>query len=92
MRWLPISCHKSVTMATCVLNPLCHDCHPNQLIRPGGIIAVDNAVWSGRILCEDIQDDDTNTIRKLNDLVAQDERVDSFLLDMADGVLLAIKK
>ena len=63
-----------------------------QLIRPGGIIAVDNTVWSGKILRDDIQDDDTNTIRQLNDMVAKDERVDSTLLNMADGVLLAFKK
>jgi len=63
-----------------------------KLIRPGGIIAVDNTVWSGKILRDDIQDDDTNTIRQLNDMVAKDGRVDSTLLNMADGVLLAFKK
>jgi len=63
-----------------------------KLIRPGGIIAVDNTVWSGKILRDDIQDDDTNTIRQLNDMVAKDQRVDSTLLNMADGVLLAFKK
>jgi len=63
-----------------------------QLLRPGGIIAVDNTIWSGKILLDSVQDADTVTIRKLNDLVAKDERVESLLLNMADGVLLAIKK
>ena len=63
-----------------------------QLLRPGGIIAVDNTIWSGAILLDSFQDADTVTIRKLNDLVAKDERVESLLLNMADGVLLAIKK
>jgi len=63
-----------------------------ELLRPGGIIAVDNTIWSGKILLDSVQDASTVTIRKLNDLVAKDERVESLLLNMADGVLLAIKK
>ena len=63
-----------------------------QLMRPGGIIAVDNTIWSGKILSDEYQDEDTVAIRKLNDFVAMDQRVDSTLLNMADGVLLAIKK
>ena len=61
-------------------------------MRPGGIIAVDNTIWSGKILLDDPEDEDTKVIKQLNEMVAKDERVDSTLLNMADGVLLAFKK
>jgi len=63
-----------------------------KLMRPGGIIAVDNTIWSGKILLDDPEDEDTKVIKQLNEMVAKDERVDSTLLNMADGVLLAFKK
>jgi len=63
-----------------------------QLLRPGGMIAVDNTIWSGKILSDQFQDKDTMAIKALNDFVPTDNRVESTLLNMADGVLLAIKK
>jgi len=63
-----------------------------QLLRPGGIIAVDNTIWSGKILGEEFQDKGTLAIKALNNFVPTDERVESTLLNMADGVLIALKK
>jgi predicted O-methyltransferase YrrM len=60
-----------------------------ELVRPGGAILIDNVLWSGRVV--DATDNDANTvaIRALNDRVHADERVDSVILPIADGLTLA---
>ena len=58
-------------------------------MRPGGLIAIDNVLWSGRVVDESDQDADTNAIRALNQKIATDERVDMALLPVADGLTLA---
>jgi len=63
-----------------------------KLVRPGGIIAVDNAIRGGKVISEEFQDEATVATRKVNDLCAVDPRVDSTLFNMADGVLIVIKK
>ncbi|KAM3097258.1 O-methyltransferase [Phormidesmis sp. 146-35] len=63
-----------------------------QLIRPGGLIAIDNVLWSGRVADPTDQDKITKTIRAFNQKVAQDDRVTISLLPIADGVTLALKK
>jgi caffeoyl-CoA O-methyltransferase len=60
-----------------------------QLVRPGGLIAIDNVLWSGRVVDESDQDADTQAIRALNEKVATDERVDLAMTPIADGVTLA---
>ena len=60
-----------------------------QLVRPGGLIAIDNVLWSGRVADESDQDADTNAIRALNEKIATDERVDLAMTPIADGVTLA---
>ena len=62
-----------------------------QLIRPGGLIAVDNVLWSGRVA--DPQDDDKRTIaiRAFNQKLARDKRVKISLVPIADGLTLALK-
>jgi len=62
------------------------------LLRPGGLIAVDNVLWYGRVADETNQDNLTQALRQFNDYVAQDERVFLSLLPIADGLTLAIKK
>jgi len=62
-----------------------------QLIRPGGLIAIDNVLWSGRVADPADQDKITNTIRAFNQKVAQDDRVTVSLLPIADGLTLALK-
>jgi predicted O-methyltransferase YrrM len=60
-----------------------------QLVRPGGLIAIDNVLWSGRVADESDQDADTQAIRALNEKIATDERVDLAMTPVADGVTLA---
>jgi predicted O-methyltransferase YrrM len=62
-----------------------------QLVRPGGLIAIDNVLWSGRVGDPEIQDNRTNQIRALNTKIHQDQRVNLSLLPIADGLTLAVK-
>jgi caffeoyl-CoA O-methyltransferase len=63
-----------------------------RLIRPGGIIALDNMLWSGAVADESITDPDTSALRALNAKIQSDERVDMALATIADGVMLARKR
>ena len=60
-------------------------------LRPGGVILVDNTLWSGRVLDDDADDDNSVAIRAFNDLVAADDRVDSYILPVGDGLTLVRK-
>lgn len=62
-----------------------------QLIRPGGLIAVDNVLWSGRVADPEVQDNRTKKIREFNEKLAQDSRVKISLVPIADGLTLALK-
>ena len=61
------------------------------LLRAGGLIAIDNTLWSGAVAKKDDQTVDTVAIRELNDFIANDRRVASSLLSVGDGVTLALK-
>jgi caffeoyl-CoA O-methyltransferase len=61
-----------------------------ELLRPGGILAVDNVLWSGKVL--DPRDEETRAIHELNQRALRDPRVDSALLTVRDGVLLVRKQ
>ena len=63
-----------------------------QLLRPGGVVLVDNVLWSGQVADPKQQDEDTRAIRALNDKIHADQRVDISLLPMADGLTLARKR
>lgn len=63
-----------------------------QLIRSGGLIAVDNVLWSGAVADPAIQDEETAALRALNLKVKDDDRVDACLVTLGDGVLLARKR
>ena len=63
-----------------------------ELLRPGGLIAIDNALWSGDVADESVDDSDTRAIRALNAKVGGDERVSVCLVPIGDGVLLAKKR
>jgi caffeoyl-CoA O-methyltransferase len=56
--------------------------------RRGGLILVDNVLWMGRVADPLIDDEQTVAIRKFNDLVAADERVDCVMLAISDGLTL----
>jgi predicted O-methyltransferase YrrM len=60
-----------------------------RLVRPGGLVAVDNVLWGGRVVDDAADDEDTRAIRALNDKIAADERVSMVLLPVADGITLA---
>lgn len=62
-----------------------------QLVRPGGLIAIDNVLWSGQVADPQVQDNRTNAIRALNEKLHQDERVTISMLAIADGLTLAMK-
>ena len=62
-----------------------------QLVRPGGLIAVDNVLWSGRVADPQNQDSSTKTIRAFNEKLHHDERVTLSLVPIADGLTLARK-
>jgi len=63
-----------------------------QLIRTGGLIAVDNTIWSGRVADPNESDTDTIAIRKLNEKLHRDERVALSMLTVGDGLTLAMKR
>lgn len=63
-----------------------------ELVRPGGLIAIDNALWSGDVADESVDDADTRAIRALNAKIGADERVSVSLVPIGDGVLLAKKR
>ncbi|MBF1988801.1 class I SAM-dependent methyltransferase [Fischerella thermalis] len=62
-----------------------------QLVRPGGLIAIDNVLWSGRVADPQVQDNRTNRIRAFNQKLYQDQRVTLSMLAIADGLTLAMK-
>ena len=62
------------------------------LLRPGGVVGVDNTLWSGAVADPDNQSDETLAIRALNRLVYEDDRVDSCVLPIGDGLSLALKR
>jgi caffeoyl-CoA O-methyltransferase len=63
-----------------------------QLSRPGGLIAIDNALWGGQVADPSVKDSETEAIRALNAKVGRDERVNINLLPVGDGLLLAQKR
>ncbi|MEU9123480.1 class I SAM-dependent methyltransferase [Streptomyces sp. NPDC048506] len=62
------------------------------LVRPGGLVAIDNTLFFGWVADPAVDDPDTVAVRKLNDLLRDDERVDIALLTVADGITLARRR
>ena len=62
------------------------------LIRVGGLIALDNVLWSGNVADPNVHDADTDALRALNAKIRDDRRVDACLLTVGDGVMLACKR
>lgn len=63
-----------------------------QLVRPGGLVAVDNVLWSGKVADTNVNDLSTENIRALNKKIHKDARVHICMLPIGDGLTLAIKK
>jgi predicted O-methyltransferase YrrM len=62
------------------------------LLRPGGLIVVDNVLWGGAVLEASTDDDDTRAIQQFNAQLSVDQRVDLSLLPLADGLSLLRKR
>ena len=63
-----------------------------ELLRPGGMIAVDNTLWYGRVADTSNHDDETEAIRDFNRRLHDDVRVDLSLVPIGDGMTLARKR
>ena len=61
-----------------------------NLIRNGGVIILDNMLWSGTVIAP--RDDDSKALRKTGDYIQNDSRVFNILLSIRDGLMLCIKK
>jgi caffeoyl-CoA O-methyltransferase len=62
-----------------------------ELLRPGGLIIIDNVLWKGKVYGE-AKDADTETFRKLNDAITVNTQVEKLILPVRDGILLIRKK
>jgi len=63
-----------------------------KLVRPEGMILIDNVLWYGRVVDDTVQDDDTIAIRAFNKKIYADDRVIISMIPIGDGLTVAIKK
>ena len=63
-----------------------------ELLRAGGLVAIDNVLWQGRVIDRSVSDDDTNAIREFNSALHVDSRVSLSLVPIGDGMTLARKR
>ena len=61
-------------------------------LRPSGLLLIDNVLWSGAVVDPTDHSENTEAIRALNDVVARDDRVDSVILPIADGLTIVRKR
>jgi caffeoyl-CoA O-methyltransferase len=61
-------------------------------MRPNGAILVDNVLWDGNVINDDATDDNTVAIKAFNDKIAHDDRVDTVMLPIADGLTICRKR
>jgi len=64
----------------------------NELLRPGGLIALDNVLWGGAVIDAGDDSDDTVALRALNEAMLKDERFDISMALVGDGLTLARKR
>ena len=62
------------------------------LLRSGGMFVVDNALWNGKVADPSLTDEGTVAIRRINELMSNDKRVEFVLMNVSDGVGVAVKK
>ncbi len=63
-----------------------------KLLRRGGLVAIDNVLWSGRVADSENREEDTIAIRALNAKLHRDERISLSMVPIADGLTLALKR
>jgi len=61
-------------------------------LRPGGVVLLDNVLWSGNVADDSVHDENTDAIRAINDHVAADDRVEAVMLPIADGLTICRKR
>jgi len=61
-------------------------------MRPNGLILLDNVLWSGAVVDESNNDENTVALRAVNDFIAKDTRVEAVMLGVADGLTVVRKK
>jgi predicted O-methyltransferase YrrM len=61
-------------------------------MRPNGLIVIDNVLWNGMVIDENVKDESTTAIRDFNDRIAHDTRVEAVMLAIADGLTIMRKK
>lgn len=61
-----------------------------RLLRPGGLVVADNALWGGRVLDSQVTDPDTEGVREFNRRLATDPRLTSVVVPMHDGVGIGV--
>ncbi|MFN0032983.1 MAG: O-methyltransferase [Flavobacteriales bacterium] len=60
-----------------------------QKLKPGAVLLIDNVLWSGKVLHQpDASDNETRTLRELNDIVQHDQRVENVMLPLRDGMMM----
>ena len=62
-----------------------------ELLRIGGLIAIDNVLWGGSVIDDSIQDSSTRAIREFNENLSSDPRVSISMVPIGDGLTLACK-
>lgn len=63
-----------------------------KLLRPGGLILVDNMLWKGKVADPSVTDPDTSALRALAEKISKDERVDMTLATIGDGLSMIVKR
>jgi caffeoyl-CoA O-methyltransferase len=63
-----------------------------ELVRPGGLIAIDNVLWHGQVIDPEVNDADTVAIRALNKKLLNDSRVNLSMVPISDGLTLCYKR
>jgi len=63
-----------------------------RLVRPGGLILIDNVLWSGDVADPSVDNESVRAIRALNEKIAADERVDHVILSLGDGLTIARRR
>ncbi len=63
-----------------------------DLLRPGGLLALDNVLWGGAVIDPTRDDEETEAIRAINAAIARDQRVTAAMVPIGDGLTLAVKR
>jgi predicted O-methyltransferase YrrM len=62
-----------------------------KLVRPGGLVIIDNILWGGKVIEPEMQDRETVAIRAFNEHIKNDKRITFSVIPLADGLTLAVR-